>query len=81
MSRLIKESFAPKRRDLMSDYRRELLMVAYHQQLSSVSFFSCPLQKSLVGVRNLAEASLADLSMIVLLGSLLVITLLLPWIL
>jgi hypothetical protein len=38
------------------------------------------LQASLVGLRNLAEASLDDLCMIVLLVSLLVTTLLLPWI-
>ena len=79
MSRIIKEPFAPRRRQFMIDYRRELLMLDYHRQLSGVSFFS-RLKASLVGVRKLAQAPLDDLCMIVLLVSLLVTTLLLPWI-
>lgn len=80
MRKIIKEPFAPRRRHLIMDYRRELLMIDYHRQLSGgVSFFS-RLKRSLVGVHKLAEASRDDLCMIVLLVSLLVITLLLPWI-
>jgi hypothetical protein len=71
MSRIIKEPFPPRRRHLMSDYR---------QALSAVSFFSSRLKGSLVGVHKLAEASLDDICMVVLLVSLLVTTLLLPWI-
>jgi hypothetical protein len=71
MSRIIKEPFAPRRRHLMIDYRREL---------NGVGFFSCGLKRSLLGVHKLAEASLDDVCMIVLLVSLLVTTLLLPWI-
>ena len=71
MSPIIKEPFAPRRRHLMIDYGREL---------SDVSFSYCRLKRSLVGFRSLAEASVDDLCMIVLLVSLLVITLLLPWI-
>ena len=70
MAKIIKEPFAPKRRHFMMDY---------HRQLSGVSFFS-RLKASLVGLRNLAEAPLDDLCVIVLLVSLLVTTLLLPWI-
>jgi hypothetical protein len=70
MSRIIKEPFSPRRRHLMSDYRHAL---------SGVSFFSSRLKGSLVGFRNITEASLDDLCMIVLLVSLLVTTLLLPW--
>ena len=70
MAKIIKEPFAPKRRHFMMDY---------HRQLSGVSFFS-RLKASLVGLRNLAQAPLDDLCMIVLLVSLLVTTLLLPWI-
>ena len=79
MSRIIKEPFSPRKRHLMSDYRRELLMIDYHRRLSGVSVFS-RLERSLIRVRNLAEASLDDLCMIVLLVSMLVTTLLLPWI-
>jgi hypothetical protein len=71
MSRIIKEPFAPRRRHLMIDYR---------QALSGVSLFPCRLKRSPVGFRNLAEASLDDLCMVVLLVSLLVTTLLFPWI-
>jgi hypothetical protein len=70
MAKIIKEPFAPKRRHFMMDY---------HRQLSGVSFFS-RLKASLVGLRNLAEAPLDDLCVIVLLVSLLMTTLLLPWI-
>jgi hypothetical protein len=70
MAKIIKEPFAPKRRHFMMDY---------HRQLSGISFFS-RLKASLVGLRNLAEAPLDDLCVIVLLVSLLVTTLLLPWI-
>jgi hypothetical protein len=79
MSRLIKKPSTP-RRDFMSDFRRELLMIERRRQSSSVSLFSCPLKKSVAAIRNLAEASLADLAMIVLLVSLLVTILLLTWI-
>jgi hypothetical protein len=64
MSRIIKEPFAPRRREL-----------------SDPGFFYYRLKRSLVGFRKLAEASRYDLCMIVLLVSLLVTTLLLPWIL
>jgi hypothetical protein len=70
MAKIIKEPFAPKRRHFMMDY---------HRQLSGVSFFS-RLKASLVGVHKLAQAPLDNLCMIVLLVSLLVTTLLLPWI-
>jgi hypothetical protein len=70
MAKIIKEPFAPKRRHFMMDY---------HRQLSGVSFFS-RLKASLVGVHKFAQAPLDDLCMIVLLVSLLVTTLLLPWI-
>jgi hypothetical protein len=76
MSRIIKEPFSPRKRHLMSDYRRELLMIDYHRGLSGVSVFS-RLERSLIGVRNL---TLDDPCMIVLLVSMLVTTLLLPWI-
>jgi hypothetical protein len=79
MSRIIKEPFAPRRRHLMTDYRRELLKMDYRRELNGVSFFS-RLKGSLVGIRKLAEASLEDLCMIVLLVSLLVTTLWLPWV-
>jgi hypothetical protein len=69
MSTIIEEPFAPRRRRLVVDYRRKL---------SRVSFFGCRLKRSLV--HKLAEASLDNLCMIVLLVSLLVTTLLLPWI-
>jgi hypothetical protein len=71
MSKIIKEPFAPRRRHLMIDYRREL---------SGVSFFSCRLKRSLVAVPKLANPSREDICMVVLLVSLLVTTLLLPWI-
>jgi hypothetical protein len=71
MSRIIKEPFEPRRRHLMIDYGREL---------SGVSFLCSRFQRSLVGIHKLAEASLDDFCMMVLLVSLLVTTLILPWI-
>ena len=68
MSWIIKEPFAPPRRHLMIDYSREL---------GRLSFFYCHLKRLLVMFR---KASLDALCMIVLLVSLLVTTLLLPWI-
>jgi hypothetical protein len=79
MSRIIKEPFAPRRRHLMTDYRRELLKMDYRRELNGLSFFS-RLKGSLVGINKLAEVSLDDLCITVLLVSLLVTTLLLPWI-
>jgi hypothetical protein len=79
MSIVTKEP-APQKRLLMSDYRRELLMIDYQRHLSSVSC-SRRLKKSVVMARSLAEASRDDLSMLVLLVSLLATTLLLPWVL
>ena len=79
MSRIIKEPFAPRRRHLITDYRRELLKMNYHRELSALSFFS-RLKGSLVGINKLVQASLDDLCIIVLFVSLLVTTLLLPWI-
>ena len=67
MSRIIKEPFAPRRRHLMIDYRR-------------LTFFSCGLKRSVVAVPKLANASREEICMVVLLVSLLVTTLLLPWI-
>jgi hypothetical protein len=78
MSRIIKEPFAPRRRHLMTDYRRELLKMDYRRE-NGLSFFS-RLKGSLVGINKLAEVSLDDLCITVLLVSLLVTTLLLPWI-
>jgi hypothetical protein len=72
MSRMIiKEPFAPRRRHVMSDYRPEL---------SRLSHLFCGLQRLFIGVRKLANVSSEDICMIVLLVSLLVTTLLLPWI-
>jgi hypothetical protein len=70
MAKIINEPFSPRRRQLMIDYR---------QAVNGLSFFPCRLKGSLVGFRNVAEASLDDLCMIVLLVSLLVTILLLPW--
>ena len=71
MSRIIKESFAPQRRHLMIDC---------HRELSAVSLFSCRLKRSVVALPKLANASREDICMVVLLVSLLVTTLLFPWI-
>jgi hypothetical protein len=69
MSRIIKEPFAPRRRHFMMG-----------RAWSGVNFLPWRLKGSLVGIHKLAQASLDDLCMIVLLVSLLVTTLLLPWI-
>jgi hypothetical protein len=66
MSKIIKEPFAPRRCEPM---------VNYHRESSRVSRLSCDLK-----LRKLANASSEDICMIVLLVSLLVTTLLLPWI-
>jgi hypothetical protein len=71
MSRIIKEPFAPRRRHLMMHYRRES---------SDVSFFACSLKRPLIALPKLANASREDICMVVLLVSLLVTTLFLPWI-
>ena len=66
MSTIIKEPFAPRRRHLMIDHAREL------------SLFCRRVYQSLVRARKLAEASLDDLCMVVLLVCLFLTTLLLP---
>ena len=71
MSRIIKEPFAPRRRHLMINYRREF---------SRVSPLSCGLKRSSIASPKLANASSEDICMIVLLITLLVTTLFLPWI-
>jgi hypothetical protein len=67
MSRIIKEPFAPPRRHLIIDYRR-------------ITFFFSRLQRSFIALPKLANASSEDICMVLLLVSLLVTTLLLPWI-
>ena len=71
MSKIIKEPFAPRRCHPMISYRRE------SSRVSRVCF---GLQRLSIGLRTLANASSEDICMIVLLVSLLVTTLLLPWI-
>jgi hypothetical protein len=71
MSKIIKEPFAPPRRHFMINYRREF---------SRVSGLFCGLQRSSIALPKLANASSEDICMIVLLVSLLVTTLLLPWV-
>ena len=71
MSRIIKEPFEPRRRHFIINYRREF---------SRVSGIFCRLQRSSIAFPKLANASGEDICMIVLLVSLLVTTLLLPWI-
>jgi hypothetical protein len=44
---IIKEPFAPRRRDFMSDYRRELLMIDYRRWLNGISLLPCCLKRSL----------------------------------
>jgi hypothetical protein len=44
---IIKEPFALRTRDLMSDYRRELLMIDYRRGLNGISLLPCPLKRSL----------------------------------
>jgi hypothetical protein len=72
MSRIIiKEPFAPRRRHPMINYRGES---------SRVSRVSWGLQRSCIAFPKLANASSEDICMIVLLVSLFVTTLFLPWI-
>jgi hypothetical protein len=71
MSRIIKEPFAPRRRDLMIHYRRKL---------SRISHLSLGLQRSFISLQKLDSASREDICLVLLLVSLLVTTLLLPWI-
>jgi len=70
MPRIINEPFAPRRRHLMINYRREF---------SRVSPLSCGLKRSSIASPKL-DASSEDICMIVLLITLLVTTLFLPWI-
>jgi hypothetical protein len=67
MATIIKEPFAPRRRHPMIDYRR-------------ITFFFSGLQRSVIALPKLANASREDVCMVLLLVSLLVTTLLLPWI-
>jgi hypothetical protein len=67
MARIIKEPFTPRRRHPMIHYRR-------------ITFFFSGLQRSFMGLQKLANASREDICMVLLLVSLLVTTLLLPWI-
>ena len=68
MSRIIiKEPFAPRKRHRMIHYRR-------------ITFFFNHLQRSFIALPKLTNASSEDICMIVLLVSLLLTTLLLPWI-
>ena len=68
MSRIIKKTFAPRRRRSMIGYEGEW------------SRESCWLDSAAVRVQKLAGASPEDVCMVVLLVCLLVTTLLLPWI-
>ena len=70
MSRIINEPFSPPRRHFMIGYRRAL---------SGVRSLLSRFKGSVIGIDKLAEASLEDLCMIVLLVSLALTTLLLPW--
>ena len=71
MSRIIKEPFAPRRHHFTVD----------HFGVRSVSSFYQHLVKSALRTERLAEASLEDCCMVVLLLFLLFATLLLPWVL
>lgn len=71
MSRIIKEPFAPRRRHFIMD----------HLGVRNVSSFYQRLLTSALGADRLAEASLEDLCIVVLLLFLLFTTLLLPWVL
>jgi hypothetical protein len=71
MSRIIKEPFAPRRQHSMVD----------HVGVWSISSLYRRLLRSALGVNKLAQASLEDLCMVVLLFFLLFTTLLLPWVL
>ena len=66
MSRIIKEPFAPRRHR--------------HIEVASVSSLYQRLLRSVMRVNKLADASLEDLCMMVLLLFLLFTTLLLPWV-
>ncbi len=71
MSRIDKEPFAPRRhRDIVN-----------HIEVASVSSLYQRLLRSALRVNKLADASLEDLCMVVLLFFLLFTTLLLPWVL
>lgn len=67
MSKIIKEPFAPRRCHPMINYRR-------------ITFFFSGLRRSSIALPKLATASSEDICMVLLLVSLLVTTLLLPWI-
>jgi hypothetical protein len=71
MSRIVKEPFAPHRHHCMVD----------HVGVWSISSLYRRLLRSALGVNKLAQASLEDLCMVVLLFFLLFTTLLLPWVL
>ena len=71
MSRIIKEPVAPGRRHFMMG----------HLGVRNVSSFYQRLLRSALGADRLAEASLEDLCILVLLLFLLFTTLLLPWVL
>jgi hypothetical protein len=71
MSRIIKEPFAPQGRHVMINYRGEF------SRISRLSYY---LQRSFIALPKLANASSEDICMVLLLVSLLVTTLLLPWI-
>jgi hypothetical protein len=71
MSRIIKEPFAPRRHRYIVNYIR----------VASVSSLYQRLLRSALRVNKLADASLEDLCMVVLLLFLLFTTLLLPWVL
>ena len=71
MSRIIKEPFAPQRHRSIVDYIG----------IASVSSLYHRLLRSALRINKLADASLEDLCMVVLLLFLLFTTLLLPWVL
>jgi hypothetical protein len=71
MSRIIKEPFAPRRHRYIVD----------HTGVARVSSLYQRLLRSALWVDKLAEASLEDLCMVLLLLFLLFTTLLLPWVL
>jgi hypothetical protein len=71
MSRIIKEPFAPRRHRYIVD----------HIEVASISSLYQRLLSSALRVNKLADASLEDLCMVVLLLFLLFTTLLLPWVL
>jgi hypothetical protein len=71
MSRIIKEPFAPRKHHSTLD----------HVEVRSVSSLYRRLLRSGLGVNKLAQASLEDVCMVVLLFCLLFTTLLLPWVL